>query len=191
MLKLFFHCRKQVEFTGSLIRRIEWLWHAAHAMFLAPLSWCPTRLNWAIVEMNDKSFLIRRPSLRKDRFFERSKYICDKVGVVHFGIIWKSIDNIEPSRIPYNRKQIPFALNLLSRFCGHIISRQSPHPTWWCIKENPGLVTGHEMLSIIILSCTQIWQHRRCLLFSFCSQIICQQAWDPMEMKGFESYRLV
>jgi hypothetical protein len=57
-------------------------------------------------------------------------YICDKVGAFHFGIIWKSVDNIEPSQIPYNRQHTLCALNLLSRFYGHIISRQSPHPTW-------------------------------------------------------------
>jgi hypothetical protein len=81
-------------------------------------------------ERRGKSFLMRRPSLRKDRFFERTKYICDKVGAVYFGIIWKSLDDLEPSQIPYNRKHKLFALDLLSRFCGYIISRQSPHPTW-------------------------------------------------------------
>jgi hypothetical protein len=95
--------------------------------------------------------LMRRPSLRKDRFFERSKYSCHKVRAVHFGIIWKSVDNIEPSRIPYNREHKSFALNLLSQFCGHIISRQSPHSMWWCIKEKSGLVTSHKMMPVITL----------------------------------------
>jgi hypothetical protein len=82
--------------------------------------------------------------------------MCDKVGVVHFDIIWKPVDNIEPSRIPHNRKPTLFALNLLSRLCGHIISRQSPHPLWWRIKENQD--------SSPVTRCCQpsFWAARKC-----------------------------
>jgi hypothetical protein len=48
------------------------------------------------------SFLMRRPSSRKDRLFDWSKYICHKVGAVHFDIIWKSVDNVEAARILYD-----------------------------------------------------------------------------------------
>jgi hypothetical protein len=46
-----------------------------------------TRVNKAIVEMNHKLFFMRRLSSRKDRLFERNKYICHKIGAVHFGMI--------------------------------------------------------------------------------------------------------
>jgi hypothetical protein len=98
-------------------------------MFFESISWSPICVNWAIIEMNHKSFLMRRPSSRKDRLFEWSKWICHKVWAVHFGTIWKSIYDIEVGWIPYVRKYNVFALNIKSRFCGHIISRQSPHPT--------------------------------------------------------------
>jgi hypothetical protein len=80
--------------------------------------------------MNHKSFLMRRPSSRKDRLFEWNKYICHKIGAVHFGIIWESVHNIEAVRILYDYKHDFFALNIKSRFCDHIISRESPHATW-------------------------------------------------------------
>jgi hypothetical protein len=54
--------------------------------------------------MNHKLFLMRRLSSTKDRLFEWSKYICHKVGAVHFGIIWKSVDKIEAARIPGDYK---------------------------------------------------------------------------------------
>jgi hypothetical protein len=81
--EFFFHCRKQVEVIGGYIRWIAWLWHAAHVMFFKPISWSPAFVNWTIVNMNHKSFLIRRPSSRKDCLFEWSKYVCNKVGAVH------------------------------------------------------------------------------------------------------------
>jgi hypothetical protein len=54
--EFFFHCRKQIEATGGSIRSIAWLWYAAHVMFFEPISWSPTCVTWAIVEINHKSF---------------------------------------------------------------------------------------------------------------------------------------
>jgi hypothetical protein len=54
--------------------------------------------------MNYQSFSMRRSSSRKGRLFEWNKYICYKIGVVYFGIICESIDNIEAARIPYDCK---------------------------------------------------------------------------------------
>jgi hypothetical protein len=84
-----------------------------------------------------------------------SSYDSHKARAVRFVIIWKFVDNIEPSRIPWNREQNLLALNLLSRFCGHIISRQSPHPTWWDIKEKSRLVTSHKMMPAITFGSMQ------------------------------------
>jgi hypothetical protein len=105
-------------------------------MFFKPISWSPTRVNWAIVKMNHKSFPMRCPSSRKNRLFEWNKYICHKVASVHFGIIWKSAYNIEAGRIPYNRIHELFALNIESWFYDHIISWQNSHPTWWSIEKD-------------------------------------------------------
>jgi hypothetical protein len=131
------------------------VWHAVNAMFFEPICWTSTCVNRAIVDRNHQSFFVRCPSSRKDHLFEENKYICHKIIAIHFSIIWKSVDNIEPSRIPYNREHKLFALNLLSRFYGHIISRQSLHPTWWCIKEKSGFVTSHKIMPAITLGSMQ------------------------------------
>jgi hypothetical protein len=44
-------------------------------------------MNWAIVEMNYKSFLMRRFSSRKNRLFKWNEYICHKIIAVYCGII--------------------------------------------------------------------------------------------------------
>jgi hypothetical protein len=45
---------------------------------------------------------MRRPSSRKDRLFERNKYICHKIDAAHFSMIWEYVDNIEAAGIPYD-----------------------------------------------------------------------------------------
>jgi hypothetical protein len=68
----FFQYRKQVEFDGSQIRWTGWMWLDAHVIFFEPICWSPICVNWAIVETNYKSFLMRHPSSRKDRLFKWS-----------------------------------------------------------------------------------------------------------------------
>jgi hypothetical protein len=68
-VRVFFHCRKQVQVIEGQIKWIWLVWHAAHAMFFEPICWNPTCMNWAIVKMNHKSFLMRRPLSRKDYLF--------------------------------------------------------------------------------------------------------------------------
>jgi hypothetical protein len=143
------------------------VYQLAHVMLFEPISWSPTCVNWAIVEMNYKSFLMRRPSSRKDRLFEWSNHICPKLCAVHFDIIWKSVNNMEAARIPYDCKHAFFALYIKSPFCGHIISWQSPHPTRWYIDEKPGLITRHKMMPAITLGSIQERQYRSCMLFPF------------------------
>jgi hypothetical protein len=63
------------------------------------------------------------PSSRKDRVFERNQKICYEISIVHFGMIWEFVDDIESAGIPYNYKNKLLALNIMSRFCDHIISR--------------------------------------------------------------------
>jgi hypothetical protein len=45
--------------------------------------------------MNHKSFLMQRPSSKKDRLFKQNDCICDKIVPVYFGIVWEFVDNIE------------------------------------------------------------------------------------------------
>jgi hypothetical protein len=130
LFEFFFAGRKQVQVTSSQIRWIGFVWHAVNAIFFEPIYWTPICVNRAIVDRNHQSFFMRCPFARKNHLFEVNKYICHEIIAIHFNIVWKSVDNIEPSRIPYNREHKLFALNLLSRFCGPIISRESPHPTW-------------------------------------------------------------
>jgi hypothetical protein len=73
-------------------------------MFFEQICWSPTCANWAIAEMNHKSFLMRLPSSRKDCLFKWNEYICYKIVAVHFGIIWEFVDNAEAARVPHNRK---------------------------------------------------------------------------------------
>jgi hypothetical protein len=121
--EFFFDCRKQVQVTSGQIRWIGLVWHVVNAIFFELICWTPTCMNRATLDRNHQSFCMRCPSSRKDHLFEGNKYICHKIIDIHFGIIWKSVDNIEPSRIPDNREHKLFALTLLSRFYGHIISR--------------------------------------------------------------------
>jgi hypothetical protein len=107
------------------MRRIRWMWHAANTIFFEPICWSPTCVNCAIVGMNLQSFLTRRSSPRKDRFFELnkwSKYICHKRSTVHFGIIWESVDTIEAARISCDCEYAFFALTIKSRLCDSINS---------------------------------------------------------------------
>jgi hypothetical protein len=60
-----------------------------------------------------------------------------------------------------------FALNIKSRLCDHVISRQSLHATWWCIQEKPWLIIGHNMMSSITFGSIQTWQHHFCIFLSF------------------------
>jgi hypothetical protein len=104
---------------------------------------------------------------RKIILFERNKYIYHEIVAIHFNIIWKSVDNIEPNWIPYNREHKLFALNLLSRFCGDIISRQNLHPTWWCIEEKPRFITSYKMMPAITFGRMHEWKYIFCILLSF------------------------
>jgi hypothetical protein len=69
------------------------------------------------------------PSSRKNHLFEGNKYICHEIVVIHFDIIYESVDNIEAALISYDCKHHLFALNIKSRLCDHIISRRSLHAT--------------------------------------------------------------
>jgi hypothetical protein len=88
------------------------VWHVENIVFFKPICRNPTCVNRAIVEMNHKLFLMRRPSSRKDHLFERNHHICHKIGAVYFSMIWESVDNIEVARIPYDCKHKLFALNI-------------------------------------------------------------------------------
>jgi hypothetical protein len=99
-------------------------------MFFELICYSPTYVNWAIAEMNNKSFLMQRPSSRKDRLVKWNKYSCHKIGAVHVGTIWESVDNVEAARVPYDCRRHIFARDIKSRFCDYIISRQSPYAMW-------------------------------------------------------------
>jgi hypothetical protein len=73
---------------------------------------------------------MRRPSSTKDRLFKWNEDVCHKIVAVYFGIIWKSVDNIEAARVPHDCKHEFFALNIKSRLCDHVISQQSLHAMW-------------------------------------------------------------
>jgi hypothetical protein len=73
---------------------------------------------------------MRRPSSRKDRLFDRNEHLCYKIGSIYFDIIWESVDNIEAAGILSDCEHAVFALNIMSRFCDHIMSRQSQNATW-------------------------------------------------------------
>jgi hypothetical protein len=68
------------------------------------IDWSSTYMKWAILEMNHQSFLMHRPSSRKDHLLAWNKSICHKIGAVHFCIICESVYNIDVDRIPYDRK---------------------------------------------------------------------------------------
>jgi hypothetical protein len=91
-------------------------------MFFKAICWSPICVNWAIAEMNYKSFLMRRPSSSKNCLFKWNEYACHKIVAVHFGIIWESDSNIEVARVPHDCKHEFFALNIKSRLCDHIPS---------------------------------------------------------------------
>jgi hypothetical protein len=76
--EFFFDCRKQVEVTRGQIRWTRWAWHAENTVFFKPICWSPTCVNRAIVDMNHKSFLMLRPSLRKDRLFDKTSIFVTK-----------------------------------------------------------------------------------------------------------------
>jgi hypothetical protein len=99
--EFFFDRRKQVQVTSDQIRWIWLVWHAINAMFFEPICWTPTCVNRAIIDRSHQSFFMGCPSSRKNHLFEVNKYICHEIVAIHFGIVWKSVENIEPSRIPY------------------------------------------------------------------------------------------
>jgi hypothetical protein len=80
------------------------VWHAENIMFFKQLCWNPACVNRAIIEINHDSSFMWYPSSRKDPLFDRNKYICYKIGVIHFAMIWESVDNIEAAGIPYDCK---------------------------------------------------------------------------------------
>jgi hypothetical protein len=71
-----FHCRKQVEVTGRQVRWIGW-----------------TSVSCDGCRVFEEKYLLQKS-------VERNKYICYKIGVIHFDIIWESVDSIEAARIP-------------------------------------------------------------------------------------------
>jgi hypothetical protein len=77
-----------------------------------------------------KSLLTRGFDSRKDYLFKWNECVCYKTVAVHFRIIWESIDAREAARVPYDCKYELLALNIKSRFCDDVISRQSPYATW-------------------------------------------------------------
>jgi hypothetical protein len=150
--EFFLHCAKQGEVTGAKSGESgEWVWHAAHSMFFESICWSPTCVNWAITNMNHKLFLMGCPSSRKDRLLKLYEYIYYKIVAIHFGIIWKSVDNIEVTWIPHDRKHELFALNIKSRLRDHVISRHSLYATWWYIQEKSWFITNHKMMPAITL----------------------------------------
>jgi hypothetical protein len=169
----------------------RWVWYAAHAMLFEPICWSPISMNWVNIKMNHKSFLMRRPSSRKDRLFKWNEYICHKIVAVLFGIIWESVDNIRVTRILYDCRHKFFALNITSHIYDHIISRQSLHVTWSCIQRKPRLITRHEMISIISFGNMQDRQHGLCLFHPFSAQIMRQQMRHQMQMKQSETNRVM
>jgi hypothetical protein len=156
LVRFFFHCRKLVEITGAQIRRIEWVWHPAHAMFFEPICWSPICINWAIVKMNDKSFLMRRPCSRKDHLFKWNEYVCHKRGSVHFGIIWESVDNREATdfHMIVNMKFLPWIWNL-----GFVItsSLNRAHMRHGYVFKKPRHITRHKMMPTITFGSIQEW----------------------------------
>jgi hypothetical protein len=64
------------------------------------------------------SQFIRTNTSSKDRLFEWRKAVSHKVGAVRFGIIWKSVCNVEVCRILYDRQHELLPLNIESRLCG-------------------------------------------------------------------------
>jgi hypothetical protein len=63
--------------------------------------------------MNHKSFLMRRPSSRKDRLFKWNEYVRYKIVAVRFDIIKESVDNIKANRVSYDY-EYEFLLWILS-----------------------------------------------------------------------------
>jgi hypothetical protein len=145
------------------------MWHAAHAALFDPKCRSPTYVNPAIVDMNHKLFLMRRPSSRKDRLVKRTYDLCLKIVAIHFGIIWEFFDNMEAARVPYDREHV-VAWNIISRLCDHVISRQRPHATWWYIEEKPPFIISHEVMLIISFGSIQEGRHDLLILHSFLAQ---------------------
>jgi hypothetical protein len=143
------------------------VWHVVHALFFESICWSPTYVNWAIVDMSYKSFLIRRPSSKKDRLFKWNECICHKIVIVHFDIIWESADEREIDQIPHDHKHVFFPLNIKSRLCDYVISRQTLHATWWYIQEKSWLILNCEIMPVITFGSMQEWQYRFCILLRF------------------------
>jgi hypothetical protein len=74
-----------------------------------------------------------------------------------------------------------FSLNIISGLCGHVISRQSLHATWWCIQEKSRLITSHEVTPVISFSNIQEGQYDPSIFHSFLAQPDCQRMWYPMQ----------
>jgi hypothetical protein len=64
-------------------------------MFFEPICWSPTCVDNAIIAVNHKSFLMRRPSSRKDCLFKWNECFCHKIVTVYFDIISESVDNMK------------------------------------------------------------------------------------------------
>jgi hypothetical protein len=108
-----------------------------------------------------------------------------------FGIFWEPINNIEATRVSHDLTHEFFASNIKSRFCDDVISRQSPHATWWYIQEKSRLITGHKMMLVITFGGMQEWQHCFCIFLSFFAQIMRQQIRHPMQMERYEANRVM
>jgi hypothetical protein len=72
--------------------------------------------------MSDKWLLVWRPSLRKDRLFERGEYIGEKIVAVHFGLVWELVDNVKAIRVPHHREHEFSDLDIQLRLWNDIIS---------------------------------------------------------------------
>jgi hypothetical protein len=141
--------------------------------------------------MNHKLFLMPRSSSRKDRLLKWNEDTCHKIVAVHFGIIWESVDNIETAWVPHDRKHELFALNIKSRLCDHVISRQSSHAIWLCIQQKPRLITSHEVMPTISFGSMQDGQHGLRIFHSFFAQIMPQQMRNSMQMERSEVNRVM
>jgi hypothetical protein len=106
------------------------MYHAVHDTFFEPICWSLTCVNWTIVEMNHKSFLMQRLSSRKDCLFKWNEHACHKIIVVYFCYHLRVCrQHRSCSGSIWSQTQF-FALNIKSRLCDHVISRQSLHMTW-------------------------------------------------------------